>query len=1652
MDQQKSPGAPSGGLKKPTGGTKKVNWSPHQDVVNAKSLEAHRREMDMVRPPVAQGRSWDWLDRFQVVKPLSVPEDKVAVLRALNVPESFYEAKSGGSNNPHAVLAVSRLIAEVAIWRAVTADLKGRDPNRSSKLDLLIVGASGRQHVGTVPEWVNVVALGPRTATQVGPCAADATRAVEPWVQTADVESYEARVKQWFETTPDGIAIFYNTAYYMSVQVGHAISTAVAQGRAKAYASFMDLPSDRTKVMYYPDARVGQPHMKYEALAYPIGDDGEWCVHVAGNEHPYQHKPASPEWMPLSPSAASIFGGVWHPNGKRAPLHTNGEYYDHPSGPLCLPNSVSFRGDTSDNTVKLVTGLIRTLSMTTTGLHPALRIGAMRATTAPDVAKWIAARLNQRHPLVELQEEFGLLFNSDQLVPTWSPITMGWLVLYALFWCVVGNAIVLPMQLVRVTRIVAVFNVLAALLTIVYTDDSVRQTVAAATVVYHLLLIWAYRAGAPFARRDRFNSLVTVAVWIVIHVLLTMTITRSYVSDEVTIQREVFGVSDQIAFRYGFGRPMRDGCYDINHCMTTCVNYKYTRVCTSYGTRTQPVTYAPYLQEWHDKIGLGNLRYGSDTNKNGLATAVEFILALLIAAIGRFVLAPERQRIVRFVAGLSNPLVYLGIVGTPGIILTTVVAIVHVGFLIWWSINGFVWTKVGDRLVNTLVGWPMWLPLVPLALYCTWLGRKPTVLRRQGTTALIPKFEPALVNGKFQFTTGKLKKTIEISADSREAGLAISRRTGRLKVGGYAVLRAESGIQGYNFPPYFIYGEATGQALIARNLVYAPQEDLAFKAEYIAWTRELVHRAIFDADGNVMTLEQLWQKCSNRAETFTGAKRDMYRFCAQHLVNGLPSFSDLGTGRRILEALQGATMTAFTKLEPSAFKKIGENDMIGDELAGEMTAVWARFIRTSKPRAVCFPRGLASEIYSLVSFYCITKNIISQIWSQNLFPSPSCDLSELAAEFEDRIQQLDEVDFPVGDLEVKMKEVYARAGHNPEAPEHGCTHILGSTFCSKTVMLASARDRGVVLAFCPDVSRVGRWAMIAGDKDAVAVEVLNDKINNLLALCQASYYCTRILRVLKKFLSQYTTASRHQTTSDWERQTVAAGAWSPVSGELEFWEALHYPMDLSGLDNEIDRLEMLLSNTPVELVDDPTFRRLEWLPEVVLSQASFPILWQWLQPGYKPAAPDAGVQLRAMAKEVMKGAMWNNSQMLANVSLVPAFAGANKRGTVKCTVFNIAAARAFKNFKETHADAKVLYFGAGRLTQLEIFRMEAGIDAADVMVVEVAQNSQLMTDAGYNFTLAGTFDNTNAVPFPLFIINDVANSLLPVAALADVAKRQHAAAQPVWVLSKRSPSAAFSKLLIDGVEADDFVNPGERVAGAHWRLVGHPAKTDDLVPLGTETYVQWEGGANVEVVPDARTHFAHRVWAYDILNPELEGLDLDAYPEVRDSVKLWKRVQVVLKAKDRETAMTQYAALNGRADLDDIRVVELDAASCDGSHQGALFETHELITQAMADNYHTIDAVSIRKILWGPLITPDVRAYLVDPTERATVLYSGLPTTTMANGKKFTFIVAKALAELLAMETRDVMTSRKAASLNAGDDGLTAVRTRKRAATFTVEA
>jgi hypothetical protein len=117
------------------------------------------------------------------------------------------------------------------------------------------------------------------------------------------------------------------------------------------------------------------------------------------------------------------------------------------------------------------------------------------------------------------------------------------------------------------------------------------------------------------------------------------------------------------------------------------------------------------------------------------------------------------------------------------------------------------------------------------------------------------------------------------------------------------------------------------------------------------------------------------------------------------------------------------------------------------------------------------------------------------------------------------------------------------------------------------------------------------------------------------------------------------------------------------------------------------------------------------------------------------------------------------------------------------------------------------------------------------------------------------------------------------------------------------------------------------------------------------------------------------------------------------------------------------ASATGVGWLNDYAVVEIDAASCDGSHQHALYELQERLLKAVVQAMPGCDEAAARDLIYGPVVAETTleksKGWLASMKDRESSLASGLPWTTFANAGKFAATLERAAGAVNVHVTRE---------------------------------
>lgn len=1692
-----------------------------------------------------------WLQAFQAAIITKLTPDKMQLYAAVGLAEDLV-LESTAEANSHGLMAALRIRTELNMWEHVKRVWSNGGWIGKK---LLLVGAGQRQNTALIPSTVETFILGPRSQEFGNPTTKDAVRGSLPFAQGGEVEPYWLSFQHELRRLGRGdVVLMYNTAYYIPDSLFAEMDSAADRG-VVILASLMVLPKQSVdsgargrSYPIYPHT-VQQPYKHVESVAVPDGDG--WDINCIDNFPNYSHGWYPDQFVGVGTATGGMTAALWvAANTVKLCCVPDLMVYDVPGGKLWFPSSHSIRQDSREKTVESIAGVLTSYYHTGTAFPKDLMPEVLTTYGAKELAGFVADQMGLPLSYGELAAQWARTVGTKQ----WQTMRRGvklwpfWAIVYGFLMSWLSSP-VLPIWSVSFTRLSSVVHLAFSFLRVIWLYANNSRWAEAdcfwlvslvATFVQLLFMSWRWPLGmaSPFYR----GKIAKVSTYVVQGCYLLLIYAKSMSGTGLPLyavsSTYVRFTSSLIPTLQWFG-----------------IQVPETDLCRGWASCT--------LDNNEYNLGFGVLEWGE-------VTSYEVRLAELLTGVS--VVAPWQRWLQYFIELLFKMTVQMSrtqllgrsifLLLAPGWdlfpfstfeIIILCFALMFLKQMDWFG-SGFL------RFLVPGVGTPFWSAVAWLAgivnllihpvlyfedgisykqmavvrenwnweaaaaaliiLYWLSLANMPFTTLGTGASSFMPLFVVEHVPGVYRAITGRSQRVAIVRKDN----LSLLKRTrrGYLSVGGSVLTQAE----GYMLPPCMVYGDSAIVALIKRNLVPAPQEDLLVLNEYQAFIGSL-----FAGVEQLVTGPLAVNYLRQMALQFSGDKRLQYQLTASYLANGdvMPVAPDMSL-KTYSDMAAGSFMHAFTKRELSLFKTL--STWVHYELASTSDSLgraWSGLVTSWKPRAVCFPQvptwANLKEVSALFGTHLLVKEMYKLMVDHTIVCNTCVNLEELCMDVESRILQLDTFQYTLQQFTTELLEVYTALGHNPELACRS-THILGSTFISKVFMLALNRTGQVSLALTIPFDRlVARAGLLAHDYGTKAAEVHLDKLDGLLLLVQPSGFGTMFVKALISYVSRVTT--RRQAGIDRTYYMMDEGAYSPIDEFEDRFTEIQYGVDPVRLRAELRDFSQYVGTVDVRPVVDEAFGRQTNLPKLVVSRARFPILHSFLIPAAQSEQTGSLSQVVRLARSL--SATDKRFETLANSMLngreawicASPFHSHPQRGLVKCAQVNALA-------RQLNSRVIVLR-GAGRLEAFSTLLNEAAstrlliivdYDSCGMQKYEYRRQNWEKFDAKFHSAwvdehekpvwkqavLASEWKSANIEPFnklfddQLDVIwvhpedfdlwaSSVSEWLAGVSANTvdffdsewalvddvegredpgqDLAERLEFLEQarvilpgPHTIIMKRFTGLAYTKLEIrnpagvwrdfDGVidysVAERLCNQASVGSGAIpfeaaacVRFVGHRPLTNRI--MGVETYILMGGETMIRLANKADLHFVAKVVAFEVLRAgELCEAIVDE--PLTEPLNGWHYSDLLMTGTGEVRNQFEHLAASfGRADLNDLDVVETDAAACDGSHNLGNAWLQRQLVERVSLLFPHINAADTLRVIFGPVMTEGGgRAYLANLTKMTAVLFSGLPSTTFANSSRFVFAVARAMSNLQGCTVEEAMRGKSALKLSTGDDSAVLLR------------
>lgn len=900
-----------------------------------------------------------------------------------------------------------------------------------------------------------------------------------------------------------------------------------------------------------------------------------------------------------------------------------------------------------------------------------------------------------------------------------------------------------------------------------------------------------------------------------------------------------------------------------------------------------------------------------------------------------------------------------------------------------------------------------------------------------GRSAAIPAFLCGIKEGIYEHTSHHMERSVTIA---RDVVAAISRgKKGFVNAAGYAILVAAN-----NIAPYITYKTSSGPALIARGFVDGPDETDESVADSEREMQGLEDRLELSREDAVAFVEE-------HARKFTGAKCLQYQSVAEFLRSGVQP-SGVWSYYVYVKSLTATilSMRMFTKTEITACRgpgELGPNELTGDYTANALEEAVCRANGKPKPRMVCFPgyhnNAAITVLAPIVATHYIIKQMLNDMWRRNVCLNPAMDLSAFADQFMMKLRALYRLPVRHREFTAMALRRYRDLGHNDELMER--PHVLGSSFCSKVVFPCRLSSDGQpTVAFVIPLHRLfPRMLTIVTVTPEDAPNVMAAKLDCLSDIMESSAFGTRLLQAAYGYLDRLGAISRdNRHFNDYTNAYNVAGSRKPpvLEVEREFWR-LAYGADFATFEEECGRLERLLADAPVTPVRDRVYGITTRLQPIELSREHFPLFNKWLMPGATQVEREV-VEYRV--RKVANGALAGDAASVQEVLDIANNRGfvriADRAGRERGLLKNDEVARSLGPACSNREVA--IMVGAGRSGVVDIVRQ-----TRSVIAIEVGQAYDDLKLDAHSDNCAIDFDTQARSFHGIKCRPEEWSAVLTQLRSEDVERVVLWSDAPI--ASAACPGVELEELnryLSDLIEANFSVTATIKISQSHpWSCVRYTGTDPDEVdidevfrPVGAragsaECYVRFEvseahSGLAFEPCADPET-LAVKVIASNLLQ------HADVYQGITRMVLL--DGDAIVGDRNEYERLADAAGLT---DLNQYRVFEADAASCDGrqGRRNALIQRRLL--RIAGEVFPELDVKSALAAVFGPVSGDDgSHGRVASLEEDEAMLYSGLPWTTFVNGKTFTQAIQGAVSEAVPSATQDEAL-KYVATCSTGDD------------------
>lgn len=507
-----------------------------------------------------------------------------------------------------------------------------------------------------------------------------------------------------------------------------------------------------------------------------------------------------------------------------------------------------------------------------------------------------------------------------------------------------------------------------------------------------------------------------------------------------------------------------------------------------------------------------------------------------------------------------------------------------------------------------LRSWWRVLPLLALSVTALLGGAISFIATRNFHRSIfMPKFNSGIRAGEYSNVIGGHERSLRIQRDIISK---FESRKGKLKVGGFSLIRLKEGFAGVWYS-----AEAVTKAILVRNIMITAGIDTRVE-QFGRFVDGLVlgARERIDRKGGTTYVNEF---LADHAARFTGVKRDNYTVLA-----ALAKFGGFGqyylTGRDAQMKLNSAHLTGFTKLEFGK-NKAGLTDMAAEILAGSAGRL-ALMNGTDKPRVVCFPTVdntmHTNELAVIYATHAACKAVFEELNTTTVARMTFDQaLDESAAMLEERVSRLE----PVSTEEFSIFEThclteYVAMGHNPEAKQ---THFITSTFCSKMVTVTHNNAGDYCLALIIPFDRlVARACTMTGFEGLRSFEYFNHKLGELLKINQCCAFSVHYLQSLQALNRRITNRTRNCVlTHDYTEAYANEGVYkiAPITAAIT---CLTLGCDQGALWVELEGFRKLTEEVAIDWQTDAEFNTQSPVDVIVLDEHRFPILARLMKPGF----------------------------------------------------------------------------------------------------------------------------------------------------------------------------------------------------------------------------------------------------------------------------------------------------------------------------------------------------------------------------------------------------------------------------------------------------